>query len=62
MKYFYDCPKCNADLEFNHTDDMVSCPVCNTDFFIIVDEECTADYSDCWDVIEFLECDKTDEQ
>lgn len=54
------CPKCNAQVPLvcvnwlepymSHGQHVV-CPSCITNLVICYDEQCTEDYSDCWDMI-----------
>ena len=47
----YTCPGCKTKLEINSRDGSGNCPVCNKGYYFY--EDCTEDYSDCWDCIEW---------
>lgn len=40
-----ECPKCNHEFEARDWENS-NCPVCDNEYWF--EEECTADYSDCW--------------
>lgn len=46
------CSKCDLDFEVK-TYDNGECPNCHREFYWY--EECTSDYSDCWDCFEFID-------
>jgi hypothetical protein len=51
MKRDMHCPKCKHEFEIEWNWDAGECPQCHLEYYW--DEQCTQDYSDCWDTIEW---------
>lgn len=52
------CPFCEIEFEAERYEGG-NCPQCNREY--IWYEECTSDYSDCWDAIDWIEEDDDDD-